>query len=165
MSDAERWGRIGGLTSWSRNDAETLVGPAHAGFRRRFERLVDPERVCLSCNRLIDRGSRCTACQRAKYRERNRTRPQFEVQLYGSAAWRRLADAVVADAEACHWCGTSRAISKLTADHILPVRLHPDLGVEPENVVAACRSCQERRKRQPDPRTWPQWARRPRWQS
>jgi hypothetical protein len=37
------WGRIGGLTAWSRNDSETMVGPAHAGFRRRFERLVDPE--------------------------------------------------------------------------------------------------------------------------
>ena len=37
------WGRIGGLTAWSRNDSETMVGPAHAGFRRRFENLVDPE--------------------------------------------------------------------------------------------------------------------------
>lgn len=33
-------GRIGGLTAWSRNDAATMVGPAHRGFRRRFERLV-----------------------------------------------------------------------------------------------------------------------------
>jgi hypothetical protein len=44
MSDAaRRYGRIGGLTAWARNEPERLVGPAHAGFRRRFERLVDPD--------------------------------------------------------------------------------------------------------------------------
>jgi len=44
MSDVARtWGKIGGLTAWSRNDAETMVGPAHRGFRARFERQVDPE--------------------------------------------------------------------------------------------------------------------------
>ncbi len=37
------WGRIGGLTAWSRNDVATMVGPAHRGFRARFERLVDPD--------------------------------------------------------------------------------------------------------------------------
>jgi hypothetical protein len=36
-------GRIGGLRAWALNDAAVMVGPAHAGFRRRFERLVDPE--------------------------------------------------------------------------------------------------------------------------
>jgi hypothetical protein len=41
--DRRNWGRIGGLTAWSRNDRETMVGPAHRGFRARFERLVDPE--------------------------------------------------------------------------------------------------------------------------
>lgn len=39
----QRSGRIGGLTAWSRNGADTMVGPAHRGFRARFERLVDPE--------------------------------------------------------------------------------------------------------------------------
>ena len=47
MSNAERrsWGRIGGLTAWSRNDAETMVGPANHGFRERFRNLVDPDRA------------------------------------------------------------------------------------------------------------------------
>lgn len=40
--EARRWGQIGGLTAWSRNDPETMVGPAHRGFRARFEKLVDP---------------------------------------------------------------------------------------------------------------------------
>jgi hypothetical protein len=46
MSDvrqAAAWGRIGGLTAWSRNDAETMTGAAHRGFRARFERAVDPD--------------------------------------------------------------------------------------------------------------------------
>lgn len=41
MNDAARtWGRIGGLTAWSRNDRETMVGAAHRGFRARFENEV-----------------------------------------------------------------------------------------------------------------------------
>lgn len=47
MSDAlstkQLQGRIGGLTAWSRNDPATMVGPAHRGFRARFENLVDPD--------------------------------------------------------------------------------------------------------------------------
>jgi hypothetical protein len=60
VSDAERWGRIGGLTAWSLNGAETMVGPAHAGFRRRFENLVDPERVLPEAERMAraDRARR-----------------------------------------------------------------------------------------------------------
>jgi hypothetical protein len=38
-------GRIGGLTAWSLNDAEVMVGPAHRGFRERFRNLVDPDRT------------------------------------------------------------------------------------------------------------------------
>jgi len=37
------WGRVGGLRAWARNDPDTMVGPAHRGFRERFERLVDPD--------------------------------------------------------------------------------------------------------------------------
>jgi len=41
--EARAWGRIGGLTAWARRDPEVMVGPAHRGFRARFERLVDPD--------------------------------------------------------------------------------------------------------------------------
>jgi hypothetical protein len=37
-----RWGRIGGLTAWSRNGADTMLSPALKGFAARFERQVDP---------------------------------------------------------------------------------------------------------------------------
>lgn len=115
------------------------------------------------CGKLIPANrNRCVECQRAKYRGRNRTRDPLPVAVYGSAAWRHLADAVVAEAAACHWCRTSRYVAKLTADHIYPIRHRPDLALEPTNVVPSCRSCQERRKYEPDPRRWPEWARRPR---
>src|SRR3954468_2561676 len=41
--DPRLTGRIGGLTSWARHGADVLVGPARRGFRRRFERIVDPD--------------------------------------------------------------------------------------------------------------------------
>jgi hypothetical protein len=59
MSDAARWGKIGGLTAWSRNDAATMVGPAHRGFRARFERLVDPDGV-------LDEAERSARADRAR---------------------------------------------------------------------------------------------------
>ena len=42
---AAQIGRIGGLTAWSRHDAETMQGAARRAFRERFRNLVDPERV------------------------------------------------------------------------------------------------------------------------
>jgi 5-methylcytosine-specific restriction endonuclease McrA len=102
-------------------------------------------RACLTCGRVIPGNrERCVDCQRARWRQRNYERPAFERQLYSSAAWRKLADAVVADADACTYCGTPT--EKLTADHVETLRNRPDLALDPENVVAACRSCQERRK-------------------
>lgn len=46
MSDEDirkLYGRIGGLTAWARLDPEIMLGPAHRGFRARFEKLVDPD--------------------------------------------------------------------------------------------------------------------------
>jgi hypothetical protein len=43
VPDRRAWGRIGGLTAWSRHGSDRMLGPAHAGFRRRFERMVDPD--------------------------------------------------------------------------------------------------------------------------
>ena len=42
---AKSWGRIGGLTAWAQNDAETMTAGAHKGFRAKFEREVDPEGI------------------------------------------------------------------------------------------------------------------------
>jgi len=37
------WGRIGGLTTSARLGGVAMTAPARRGFRRRFEREVDPE--------------------------------------------------------------------------------------------------------------------------
>ena len=42
-SRAAQIGRIGGLTAWSRHDADTMQGAARRAFRERFLRLVDPD--------------------------------------------------------------------------------------------------------------------------
>lgn len=106
------------------------------------------KRICLTCGRLIEANrSRCMDCQRAEWRRKNRLRPAFERALYGSAAWKKLASAVVAGASRCAWCGASGV--PLSGDHVTPVRAAPDLALEPDNIVAACRSCQERRKVRP----------------
>lgn len=42
-SERRRWGRIGGLTAWSRNSAQAMQAGARRGFRARFVRQVDPD--------------------------------------------------------------------------------------------------------------------------
>ena len=61
MSDGERqtWGRVGGLRAWAKNDPEVLVGPAHRGFRARFEREVDPDGI-------LDPAERAKRADRAR---------------------------------------------------------------------------------------------------
>lgn len=106
-------------------------------------------------------GSRCEPCQRAKYKAREQARPMAQRITYHSTAWKRLARAVVDAASECAWCHVPAWRAKLTADHILRVVDRPDLALDPSNVVAACRSCQERRKYRPDVSMWAEWERRP----
>jgi hypothetical protein len=42
-SQQSSWGRIGGLTAHSRHTPDEMLAGARAGFRRRFELLVDPD--------------------------------------------------------------------------------------------------------------------------
>jgi hypothetical protein len=76
---ARTWGRIGGLTAWARNEPETMVGPAHRGFRARFERLVDPEGILDPAERTVraDRARRAhmlTLAAKSAAGRRRRTR-------------------------------------------------------------------------------------------
>jgi len=79
--EAKTWGRIGGLTAWARNDAETMVGPAHRGFRTRFENEVDPDRVLSPAERSAraDRARRAwmlrLATRSAEVRRKKATQP------------------------------------------------------------------------------------------
>jgi hypothetical protein len=81
---AAAYGRIGGLTAWSRNDPDVMVGPAHRGFRARFERLVDPNGALDPQERAVraDRARRAhmltLAAKSATVRRRKKAVPAFE---------------------------------------------------------------------------------------
>lgn len=84
MNETERrsWGRIGGLVAWSRNDPERMVGPAHRGFRARFENAViaaaaaqgqtlTPEEIAVRSDRarrawMLGLAAKSAAARRAK---------------------------------------------------------------------------------------------------
>jgi hypothetical protein len=124
-------------------------------------------RACLGypgyrCPRLVKGGNRCPDCQRAVYRVRNEQRPPGERAFYGSAAWKRLANAAVAAADACAICHTPKALTRLTGGHLISIRQRPDLALEPGAVAAVCFSCQARQKQRPDPATWFEHERSPR---
>jgi 5-methylcytosine-specific restriction endonuclease McrA len=104
-------------------------------------------RPCISCNRLIPRGTRCAECQRADWRRREQTRDPIAKQLYGSAAYHRVRAQVMAGATACAHCGATGV--PLSCDHLFGVRERPDLALDPGNLVPCCRSCQELRKHRP----------------
>ncbi len=107
------------------------------------------------CGALIKIGPRCDPCRRAMYRIRDAQRDPWVRNFYRSSAWRRLADAVVAAADRCAWCGTPKGIVQLTGGHIIGIAQDRSLALEPSNCAASCRACQERAKREPDPRKWP----------
>ena len=98
-SDEQRaaWGRIGGLTAWSRNGIETMLGPARRGFRARFERLVDPEGrlPAEERGRRAERAMRAHMLQLAERSARVRRSTQ-KATLAGSSA--RVAKEDAADA-------------------------------------------------------------------
>jgi hypothetical protein len=86
VNEAQRtWGRIGGLTAWALNDPETMVGPAHRGFRRRFENLVDPEGRLSEADRQVraDRARRAhmlaLAAKSAAVRRSRKAAPDLDV--------------------------------------------------------------------------------------
>ena len=102
-------------------------------------------RVCLSCGQTTEQAirGRCRPCHLANERRRFAERPAFERNLYSSGAWQRLRKQVLEEAgHRCHYCGGVAT----TADHVVTVREAPHLALERGNCVAACQSCQQKRK-------------------
>lgn len=46
------------------------------------------------------------------------------------------------DGHVCMYCGSSE---QLTVDHVLPIAKHPELAMDMENMVIACRPCNSRK--------------------
>jgi hypothetical protein len=84
LADNRRtWGRIGGLTAWSRNDRATMVGPAHRGFKARFENIVIAAAA--------ERGETLTAQELAIRADRSRRAYMLSLAAKSAAARRKPA--------------------------------------------------------------------------
>ena len=46
------------------------------------------------------------------------------------------------DGHVCSYCGSSE---DLTVDHVLPVAKHPELAMDMDNMVIACKRCNSRK--------------------
>ena len=96
----QEWGRIGGLTAWSRNGIETMLGPARRGFLARFERAVDPDQALSpeERTRRAERALRAHMLILAQRSARVRSaKKQKKATLAGSSA--RVAKEDAADAD------------------------------------------------------------------
>jgi hypothetical protein len=108
-------------------------------------------KVCLGCSRLfpanlIPRG-RCAECKRADWRARNQRRDPFATTVYRSSAYRAARAVVLAGATHCAWCKRpATEVGPLTAGHIRPIRMDPEMAADPAGLAPSCRSCQEKEK-------------------
>lgn len=70
-----------------------------------------------------------------------------ERQFYKTARWQRLRMAVLTrDLFICQWPGCGRLVadtSKLVADHIVPVRVDPELKWDAVNLRCLCKDCHD----------------------
>lgn len=71
-------------------------------------------------------------------------------------AWRALRDRVVAEEPLC-WLRYPDLCTTVstTADHVIPIRQRPDLGMDRANLRGACRPCNNHRKDRPPPTPQP----------
>jgi 5-methylcytosine-specific restriction endonuclease McrA len=96
---------------------------------------------CLTCATPTPR-TRCPGCRAIESRRQAAARPDAD-RVYNTSAWQRLRAEVLADdAYTCAYCGRPAT----SVDHVVPVRVRPDLALERSNVVASCASCQRRRQ-------------------
>jgi 5-methylcytosine-specific restriction endonuclease McrA len=57
------------------------------------------------------------------------------------AQWRKVRALVLANDRRCFWCGGHAT----TVDHVLPIGTHPELRLDLDNLVPACRHCNSAR--------------------
>jgi 5-methylcytosine-specific restriction endonuclease McrA len=97
------------------------------------------KRRCLDCNALTT-GSRCDVHRRAHARQKERRRPTPAQRGY-NASWRRLrVEVLERDGWRCAYCGRPAE----AVDHVVPASRGGDF-YDPDNLVAACRSCNSRK--------------------
>lgn len=81
----QTWGRVGGLRAWATNPPERMVGPAHRGFRARFERQVAEAAAA--------NGEELTPAETAERTDRLQRAYMLELAAKSADARRRRAEA------------------------------------------------------------------------
>lgn len=102
----------------------------------------------VTCTRMVPSGrSRCDEHRRADWRLRNARRDPVARAVYASGAYRRARAAVLAGATHCAWCKRPTSeCGPLTAGHVRPIHVDPEMATDPAGLAPSCRSCQEREK-------------------
>ena len=103
-----------------------------------------PKLSCLDCG-IPTNGSRCLACLTfiASVTPRERLSP---TQRGYSYAWRKVRIKILErDRWTCHYCQKILQDSDATVDHLVPLS-KDGAQLDPSNLVAACRSCNSRKK-------------------
>ncbi len=114
-------------------------------------------RICAApgCEALAFDGSRCPDCaaelsaRAAAFDKARRKDPHR--RIYKTARWERERKAFLAAHPACADCaelGIARAAELV--DHVIPVRLRPDLAFDARNWRALCWSCHSRKTARQD---------------
>lgn len=72
--------------------------------------------------------------------------PRFSKRVTSTRRWQVLRQIVLErDDWACAYCATRRG--RLEIDHVKPVRTHPELSYDPNNLQVLCPSCHTRKTR------------------
>jgi 5-methylcytosine-specific restriction protein A len=99
-------------------------------------------RLCSGGKHIVPAGKRCAACQ-AAYEQRRRQDPAARARqdFYGSGPWKRFRREILA---AHPWCQAGCGQRSKEVAHVEPLRLRPDLALEPANARGLCKSCHAR---------------------
>ena len=110
----------------------------------------------MDCSRTVDaltRG-RCGSCIRTARARYNASAPdrtgsatparRAHQKFMNSTQWRKMSKDVRLRDGACVDCGSTE---KLTVHHLVPVRVNPELALDPDNCVTLCRFCHGARER------------------
>ncbi len=104
-----------------------------------------PRRGCIEqrCPLFAEPGrARCSAHQKAAWRNQNARRPRELRAFYDSAEWRQLRSAHLELHPECQDCAITGSVTPATqVDHVLLLRERPDLALEPSNLKSLCKSC------------------------
>jgi 5-methylcytosine-specific restriction endonuclease McrA len=88
---------------------------------------------CLDCGTPSRSGTRCDPCRRRRAALRTST-----TERGYDNAWRRLRASILErDGYRCRYCGADAT----TVDHVVSIRVAPNLRLEPSNLVACCVRC------------------------